>query len=57
MVIVTSLYGGLQGQRQFMMGTGLAGWPFVSVSIDGLEDLFETTELLVRDTFGHLKFC
>ena len=29
-VIVMSLYGSLQGQRQFMLGMALAGWPFVS---------------------------
>ena len=30
MLIVTSLYGSLHGQRQFMLGMELAGWPFVS---------------------------
>ena len=28
--ILTSLYGSLHGQRQFMLGMELAGWPFVS---------------------------
>jgi len=29
-VIVKSLYGSLQGQRQFLLVTELAGWPLVS---------------------------
>ena len=33
-VTVTSLSGSLQGQSQFIMGIEIAGWTFVSVTID-----------------------
>ena len=42
-VIVTSLYGSLQGQREFM--------------VDGLGELFGTIDVVGRDNFGHLKSC
>jgi len=35
---------------------GLAGWPFVSVTIDGLEELSGTADV-GHDNFGHLKSC
>ena len=34
-IIVTSLCGSLKGHSQFMVGIGIAGWTFVSVTIDG----------------------
>ena len=40
-----------------MMGIELAGWPFVSVTIDGLGELFGTTDVVGRDKLGHFKSC
>jgi hypothetical protein len=55
-LIVTNLYGSLQGQRQFMLCMELAGWPFVS-QLMALGELFGTTAVVERDKFGHLKSC
>ena len=56
-VIVTSLCGSLQGHRQFMTRTELAGWTFVRVTIEGLGELFGTTGIVGRDKLGHFKSC
>ena len=56
-VIVTSLYGSLQGQRQFMMCIEIAVWPFISVTIGGLGEILVTTDFVGCDKFGHFKSC
>ena len=40
-----------------MIGIELAGWTFVSVTIDGLGELFGTTGIVGRDKLGHFKSC
>jgi len=55
-VIVTSLYGNLQKQPVNGRYSELAGLSF-SVKVENLRELFETTDVVNSDSFGHLTSC